>query len=470
MLETVRQIIQKFTLIPPQAGVLVGVSGGADSLALLHLLHTLSQRLNFHLYAATLNHGLRGDEGADDAAFVELICKQWGIPVTVGKVDVQAEAQRSGQGVETIARNMRYAFLANTAEHIGASHIAVAHHADDQAETVLLHLLRGAGGHGLAGMRLISSLPHYPHLMLIRPLLHTTRAEIEIYCHENGLTSRQDSTNTDTTILRNRLRHETVPHLANFNPRIRQVLAQLAEISAVEDDYLESEIHRLDSELLGHVHSAHITIDRSAFCRLHPALARRFIIHCARQLVAVDDLPDYQHVTEAIALACTGRQGAKALLGGDLHLRVNYESLIIERTDAKLQDSRNFPTFLEDTEIPVVVPGETLIGGWMLTASFEKIENIQARLAFAKGSLVNIRSIREGDRFAPLGLKGHTQKLNRWLINHKVPRDLRKNTLLLCVNGNIAAIMLGAEWTISEHFAVLPDSAHVVYFQFRQYS
>ncbi len=468
MLESVRQIIQKFNLIPSGSSLVVGVSGGADSLALLHVLHRLSQHSGFKLHTATFDHQLRGDAGAADAEFVKTTCAAWNIPITVGQTDVKTLAQEMGLSIETAARKARYDFLAEVARTVDANRIAVAHHADDQAETVLLHLFRGAGGRGLAGMRLLSPVPHHPELTLIRPFLRVTRAEIEAYCREHNLTPREDSTNTDTTILRNRLRHETLPYLAQLNPRIASVLAQLAEISAAEDDFLSAEVEQI-AQTHAIFKDDHVTINRESFRALHPALARRLIIQSVGQLVSAQDRPDYIHILDAVEMGLRGGHGTIALLGNGLRLHVNYDALIIEYENRSASPV-NAPSLRPDEELVIQIPGVTRVGSWELSASLIPLENARARLSIPEGALVTLRTRREGDRFAPLGMGGHTQKLNRWMINRKLPRALREHIPVLCVDGQIAAIMIEPQWIVSEFAAVRTDNQRVVYFHFGQNS
>ncbi|MCB9453227.1 MAG: tRNA lysidine(34) synthetase TilS [Anaerolineaceae bacterium] len=223
------QTIQKHNLIPQHTLVVVAVSGGADSLALLHILQELRPRLECDLHVATLDHGLRGADGAADAHFVAATAAAWGLPVTIGNTNVPALMEQTGQGVETSARQARYAFLAGVARDVGASLVATAHHADDQAETILLHLLRGSGLRGLRGMAFHAALPGFPEITLVRPLLATSRTEIETYCREHHLTPRHDATNQDTTLLRNHIRHDILPQLQTINPQIVPTLMNLSE-------------------------------------------------------------------------------------------------------------------------------------------------------------------------------------------------------------------------------------------------
>ncbi|HYO89770.1 MAG TPA: tRNA lysidine(34) synthetase TilS, partial [Candidatus Limnocylindrales bacterium] len=202
---------ERHALFPRGTTLVLGVSGGADSLALLHALAALRRRLGLTLIAATLDHGLRGRDGAADAAHVDALAEAWHVPVVVGTADVAALAVQQRAGIEEAARNARYAFLAEVARSHGAGRIAVGHHADDQAETVLMHLLRGAGLDGLGGMRPLAPVPGAPDLMLVRPLLGVTRAQIAAYCARHDIAARDDATNADTALTRGWLRHELLP-------------------------------------------------------------------------------------------------------------------------------------------------------------------------------------------------------------------------------------------------------------------
>ena len=283
LLARVRQYAQRYRLFSPGETVVVGVSGGPDSLCLLHLLRRLAPELRLWLHVAHLHHGLRGAEADADAAFVAELADCWGLPCTVGRADVAALAREAGLSLEEAARQARYRFLAGVAEAGGAATLAVGHNADDQAETVLMHFLRGSGAAGLRGMlprtplddyRLLQAatipiasghrvtalrsprwrqvfvvyswtaqplavsgadgdasdpppspgprVPASPRLHLVRPLLSISRAEIEAYCAEYRLAPRTDRSNEDTIFFRNRLRHELLPLLETYNPGIRR--------------------------------------------------------------------------------------------------------------------------------------------------------------------------------------------------------------------------------------------------------
>jgi tRNA(Ile)-lysidine synthase len=473
LLEKTRRTIQKYHLISQGSRWIVAVSGGADSLALLHILYTLQNTLGCRLHVATLDHGLRGDAGAADATFVVQLAEAWGVPVTVGKVDTLTLAKRKQIGVEAAARIARYNFLAEVADRVGAEGVAIGHHAGDQAETVLMHILRGAGLNGLGGMSLKSPMPGHPHLVLIRPLLWSTRAEIETYCRERKLTPREDATNADTSFLRNYLRHKILPHLANLNPNIERLLGQLADIAQVEDDYLNHQLRQVTQSDAVRVGIKRITIRREVFRSLHPALARRVVRWGTAQINPHLENLDYAHILDAVEIGREGGQGAIALLADGLRLRVDYEMLLIEHESEPMPEWDDV-LLPQDSEFILTVPGQTVVPGseWILNADESNDDSSvhAGRLAIPEGAAVCLRTRREGDRFAPLGMDGHAQKLNRWMINRKIPVYLRGRIPIIDVDGEIAAIYVNGVWFVADKYAVRPHHERIIYFDFRKHS
>lgn len=457
-------VIRAHNLLPYGVGsVVVGVSGGTDSLALLHLLASLRTQPGFEdvrLHVATLDHGLRGAAGADDTRFVVETAHAWGLPVTAGKTDVRALADEHRMSIEAAARAARYDFLASVARDVGAKRIAVAHNADDQVETILLHLLRGSSLTGLAGMAYAAPLPGHLDLTLIRPLLDVPRADLDAYCREQGLKPRRDASNDDIRYMRNRLRLDVMPKLREVSPQVERRLLQLAEIVTLEDDFAD---HALHEAIDRHVarSEGRLRLPRTVFHGLHPALQRRFIMWAASQLGGVVDV-SYVHVVAAVRLANDGEVGALAQLKGGVQLRVDYDAVVVEQDGMPIED--DLPLLLEGAEFAITVPSAAPVAdGWLLTTSLNPMNDADLRLAIPEGSTLVLRGRRLGDRFAPLGLGGHTQKVSKWMIDHFVPRYLRERLPVLAVDGEIAALWW-IHWTIGEKFAVDEYSGRVVYF------
>lgn len=215
-------------ILPDNGCILCAVSGGADSMYLLHRLYTMG----CSVAAAHFNHGLRGAEADRDEEFVRCFCEENGIPFLSERADVAAFAEREHMGVEEAARLMRYAFLERAADALSAEVIATAHTADDNAETLLMHLVRGTGLHGLCGIPPVRG-------RIVRPMLDTTRAEVERYLRENGVPHAEDSTNADDAFLRNRIRHEVIPVLRRENPQFSEAVSRTAKLLRQDDAFLE---------------------------------------------------------------------------------------------------------------------------------------------------------------------------------------------------------------------------------------
>ena len=222
----------QYQMLPQGSTVLCAVSGGKDSMALLSVLQTLAPERNLMIHAAHFNHQLRGEESQRDEDFVSKWCADHNIPLTIGSGDVAQAAQEQGKGIEETARAMRYGFLTETAQEVGAEKIATAHNADDNAETVLLHLVRGTGLDGLGGIPPRRGA-------LIRPLLGCTRAEIEAYLAAEGIPHVEDSSNADPTYARNRIRRDVMPVLRDLNPAFAATLAAALPHLRADRAYLD---------------------------------------------------------------------------------------------------------------------------------------------------------------------------------------------------------------------------------------
>ena len=223
-------------------GLVLAVSGGIDSMVLLHALARLAAKARWTLHATHCHHGLRGSEADLDAALVEKACSKLGVPLVSGRIEVRGSARTSGESLEMTARRLRHRFFAETAHSLGIHHVLLAHHADDQAEWFLLKLLRGAGSDGFAGMRACGVSPSDPRLLLLRPFLCFTRAEIVAFARKHQVPFREDISNKDPGIPRNRVRYRLLPYLKkNYTPALPRILNRISEIAAAESDFLRDE-------------------------------------------------------------------------------------------------------------------------------------------------------------------------------------------------------------------------------------
>lgn len=301
----VRETIQTHAMLAGGERLVVAVSGGPDSTALLSVLRALREELRLDLHVAHLNHGLRPDAAEDAAAVVRMV-EAMGCPYHEATEDVAAAAARERRSIEDAGREARYRFLAAVAREIDAQVIATGHTRDDQAETVLMRLLRGSGLRGLAG---IPPVRRHEGLWVIRPLIDTSRDEIAEYLARQRLDAREDSSNRDPAMLRNRVRLVLLPILEGYNPDVRRALARLAEVTRDDADALDAlSAPQVDAVLRGTPGSVHITVQ--AFGRLPVALQRRALREAIRRVRGNGAQIAFVHIEEARLGVLGGRPGA----------------------------------------------------------------------------------------------------------------------------------------------------------------
>jgi tRNA(Ile)-lysidine synthase len=377
------------TLLTPGLRLAVGVSGGADSVALLRALHQQSRELGLVLHVAHLHHGLRGAEADADLEFVRSLAAELNLPFHSHHVDTAAEAApRSGQNgskaaesIEEAARRLRYRFFAELLSKELLNAIATAHTFDDQAETVLAKFLRGAWTEGLSG---IHPKVQSPEGQILRPLLAVTRSEIEAYLHALGQPWRTDSSNADTAFTRNRIRHQLLPTLEAFNPQIRRHLVHTATLARDEEAFWAAETARLTAQLTlpgrpvrggGRANSGPgsegLALDLATLATQSIALQRRILRHAAAQLGAA---PDFLATESLRTLALTGRAGQKAELASGLRAERSHRELRLTIQPPAAMDSTEsalgFPTNRSSSAsreaVSIPVPGVTEVPAYAL--------------------------------------------------------------------------------------------------------
>ena len=411
------RVLVKQARVEPGDRVLVALSGGADSVVLLHLLLQAAKVLGIEVRAAHLDHGMR-TESAGDVCFVQDFCHQHKVPLTVDRRDIPELALIRKQGLEEAARDERRAFLQETARQFSCHHIALGHHRDDQAETFLHRLLRGSGVSGLAGMRLRSE-------SFIRPLLPFSRTQILQYLAEHRLPHVEDLSNADTIFTRNRLRHDLLPHLRKFNPRIDEHLARLSQRIALEEEYWDLQV-AMHLESICEEHGDGLWLSLDGLQILHPALRARVLRGALERLRGDLRGLGSQHLGDIEELLNSPRPEA------ELHLPRAW----VARRYQKLWLRSEAPPVTEGFAVAVPGPGVyDLPGGSRLLVSLEDgcagedawtVEFDAASVAFP----LLVRSFAPGDKFYPSGAPGH-RKLKDFFIDIKLERELRRSLPLV---------------------------------------
>lgn len=431
--------------------ILVGVSGGADSLALLLGL----KKLGFLLKIAHLDHGLREDS-KEDADFVEEFARSHQIPFVRKRIDVGQEAEAESLSIEEAARNIRYQFLFEQARAAQAQAVAVGHHADDQVETVLMHFLRGSALPGLTGMAFRETIPLWDdHIPLVRPLLGIWRKEIDAFIDEMGISPRIDETNSDVTYFRNKLRHILLPQMKEYNPQIKNALWRMSDVLKSEDELIDDLTQAAWKDCFLRQNEARVILYLSKFIGKPKAIQRRLLRQAVSQLRP--DLRDvgYEAVERALDFANDPSQSGEIDLIAKLNIAKLAEYLIIKSWESDLPDWKLPLLPKSETEMALAIAKPApLRHGWQLEAvvvkntsdrSHNETKELGPNEAWLDYDLLEmpllLRSRRSGDRWQPLGMENHTQKLKDFFINEKIPEHLRDIWPLVCSGGEIAWVV-----------------------------
>jgi tRNA(Ile)-lysidine synthase len=456
MLEKLAGVFRERCHLVPGKLVVVGVSGGADSLCLFDLL----AEAGYPLLVIYYNHNLR-EAAAGESLAVRQMTRREKVTFVPGSGDVRRYADQHSVSIEMAARLLRYRFLFAQAEAAQAQAVAVAHHADDQVETVLMHLVRGAGLDGLGGMDMVQyPNPWSEHIPLVRPLLEAWRSEIEAYCQRRGLQPLEDLTNTDIAITRNRIRHELIPFLEGYNPQIREALQRLSRIIQDEAQALQDVIETAWRKCLVQETAGALAFDDQAMGDLPVALQRqmlRLAILRARGNLADVDFALIERAVHAIRNPPAARQ---------LHLGLGLR-MVWERDQAPGRKNRrasllwlaaweadlpepDFPLLQQSLPDRLVLPapGSLIIApGWQLVVAETSPEQAwrtaphnpdpyQAWLDVDRIELpLSVRPRRPGERFQPLGMGGHSQKISDLMINKRLPARARERWPIVCAGG-----------------------------------
>jgi tRNA(Ile)-lysidine synthase len=410
--------------------VLVGVSGGADSISLLHVLHRFSKTQNYSLIVAHINHMARGKDSDADAGFVESVAKKLKIPFYLKKFDVKIERLKLKTSFQDAARIIRYQFFEETLQSVGGNRIALGHTADDQIETILINIVRGTGLKGLAGIPQVRDC-------IIRPFLEFYRKDLEMYLKENDISFREDSSNADKKYLRNRIRQELIPYLETYNPGIKKCLKEMSGIARGDDSLLSQMTKDIFKKKLVNKkdNEKNIIWDIEDFQSYQIALRQRLVREIFCHITGDMQAITAHHVQQIINLFNFPKAGKVLNIPRGVCVICSYKSVLFSKITNDI--CKNEPVVTQ-----IVIPGTTeliegpirkvktqIIMGKLGMSSFET--GRQAFFDLEKTGLgIQARFFRAGDRFCPLGMTG-SKKLKSFFIDQKVPQSLRSNIPIL---------------------------------------
>ncbi len=434
-----RRFIVDSELVRPSDRVLAAVSGGADSTALLLILCALRRSLKIEVQAAYFDHMLRGRRVIKrEQRFLRTLCEGLNVPLLTGAADVRAHKSKQRLSLEEAARDLRYDFLRRIAKENACSAVATGHTEDDQAETVLLHIIRGTGLRGLAAMAPSARLPVKSEVRLVRPLLALSHTETEHYCREAGVEPIEDATNHSRAHLRNRVRHDLLPLLRRYNPRIEQALVRLSAAAADDGETLDQLV--LETIATDAPKNSTLRISRRKLNELPNSMRARAVRSAIASLLGTTRSFSERNITAIVRAAVTTGTTLDLPLG--VCLEVQREVLV-------LRQGGQAPT-TSTRRVRLAVPGSAHLGAWMVSAKL--LDRPPTRLgprngvptalldADALGTSLWLRSRRPGDRYQPLGLR-RSKKLQDVLVDSHVPRSERDALPLLCGGEGIAWIV-----------------------------
>ncbi len=439
-LNTLRTAIE--TYIGPDTTLLIAVSGGGDSVALLRGVVYWQAELGVRVVVAHLDHGLRPDS-AEDAAFVGRLAGELNLMCLRERQEVAVWAAEQQRNLEDAARQRRYALLEAAAQASGAKAIAVAHTADDQAETLLMHLFRGAGLDGLTGMTPLSPSP-LPNatVPIFRPLLGVARQELRTWLIHNNHAWCEDSTNADTRRLRSAIRHRLLPFLEESFPRLRDTLGRTATLLA-DDAALLAQLTDTVWQSLATVHEGRVRFPYADFLAQPPALQRRLVRRAYYTVQGAERELGYGHVQTALALAAQGKMNSRATLPGGVFLTIAHDGLWVEIPPPRPRLD------------PVELPPDGIVGVGAISLESRSIAgsdvpqdwtNVPLSEAYLDAEAVRlpltVRAPRTGDLWQPLGMGGQVVNLRDWMAKQKVPLSLRESLpLVVDANDNIVWVV-----------------------------
>lgn len=437
----VRDTIEKHRMLETGDAVLMGVSGGADSVAMMHLLSELAECFSLRLGIAHLNHCLRGEESDRDERFVTALAEKFSIPCFIGRKDAEAYRKSCRLSPEEAAREIRYDFLSTTAQEKGFDRIALGHHADDNAELILMFLLRGSGLSGLSG------IPPTRGGKYIRPLMNLSRSAITAYLRQKGADWVTDSSNSDPKYLRNRVRHELIPHLkTHYSSHIVTTLNRLSEIIRDEEQWVSGIADDLFQTILISKEKERVSLSVSGLADMPGAAQRRVIRHALFCVKGNLRRITFTH-TEKILDILQKDEDLRCLdLPDRIRVTRKGDSLHVSKESETLRNLRKKKPVFAPYSHTVTAPGRIRIretGAVLIFSLPEEMPDIQSsenttaffdreNAAFP----LEIRNFQPGDRFQPLGMQG-TQKLKKYFADHKISGEERARCPIVLSAGRI---------------------------------
>lgn len=458
--EKVLDTINRHNLIEKGDKIVLGISGGPDSVCLLHILNRLKETLDIEIYAAHLNHQIRGIEAQKDALYVTQLCEKMGIKYFVRSIDVPKYCEENKLSIEDGARKLRYEMFYEIMRRTHANKIAIAHNMNDQAETVLMHIMRGTGLQGLRGIEYIRDQ------VIIRPILDIERSEIEAYCEQYNLNPRIDKTNLDPIYTRNKIRLKLLPYMQeNFNSNVIKSIVRMSNSIKEDSDYIESNaLMKFEEVCIVSDESVDISVD--LFANLHNAIKYRVLRYAIKYVLGDTNFIDQKHILDIVELESDKKIGKKLNLPRGLFVYRKKNSIIITVKEIIIEDIEfcyKVPKngFVKIKELGMLVETETMgIEKYRITKQENK-SNKWFDVDKIKGDL-NVRSRKSGDK---INISVGNKKLKNLFIDMKIPKEQRSKIPILADEEEVLCV---GTYRMSEKFKVDENTKEVLKVCFKQ--
>ncbi|NMM62171.1 tRNA lysidine(34) synthetase TilS [Clostridium sp. P21] len=453
MINTVLKTINKYRMFNEGDKVIVAVSGGPDSICLLHILYSLRNQLNIQLCAAHVNHCLRGDEADKDEEYVRKFCEDLNIEFRSRSVDINKMMEKENISCESAGRKARYDFFNNVKKELNAQKIAIAHNANDQAETILMRIMRGTGLEGLMGIKAVRDD------VFVRPLINTTRQEIEEYCDIQNIKPRIDKTNLETIYSRNRVRLQLIPYIQeNFNKDIVKVLNRLSDTIKIDNEYLEI-VAKEKFKRYCDIQTEKVIISKEAFLE-NEAIITRIIRKALYTITGTLNNFEKVHIYDIIDVQSKST-GKDIDLANNIIVSNKYGDIHILKKSQKSKVEENKSYFIHKGVNDIKEYRLRVIT--RIVDSKENVDFKSSRLTkyfdYDKvGNEIIIRHRREGDKFVPLGMKGN-KKLKDFFMDEKITKDQRQHIPIICFDNEIGWVV---GYRVSELFKVNENTKNIL--------
>jgi tRNA(Ile)-lysidine synthase len=461
--QRVEDFLQEHHLTTSRKPLLVAVSGGPDSVCLLHILDSIKKVSGLKLHVAHLDHQLRDNESVADAQYVLDLCHKLGIPVTIEQSNVRAYQKEHKLSLEEAAREVRYSFFSEVAQSIGAEYVVIGHTLDDHVETIILNLLRGTGTRGLRGLQPIRSWRlSGRQMVIIRPLLEVSRKETAAYCRRHRLQPRIDATNRSLKLTRNRIRLKLLPLLKRYNPDIIEALLRTAHIASDDISYLEQTADRYYRKIATRQGET-VVLKKTALLKLPLSIQRLVLREAIEDILGTLKDIEARHIEEMIVLL-KKPAGKHINLPYGLFFISEYNRFLLGREPEKFSP---FPLLKGVHHI--VVPGYTQIGDWRIHAQIiapsKRIREDEFTVYLDADTVIGeltVRSRKPGDRFQPLGM-AEEKKVGQFMIDSHIPQLWRARVPIVC---NAEKLLWVVGYRIDERVKVTEGTKKILRLRF----